>query len=148
MYDRATITGVRVQHFLYPPGASVSSVRPCHNTRNFCEFCNTSIPVPETAGSSVRLPYPYPESTNPTEHNLGSVACIYSTQLYFKIVKTGYVVRVFLIVFFKRPKRVLVFSLKKMLSTFLAFIVFSFFCCGVVSPLQAERRCSSREVVC
>ena len=22
----------------------VSSVRPCHNTRNFCEFCNTSVP--------------------------------------------------------------------------------------------------------
>ena len=49
----------------------MSSVRPCHNTRNFCEFCNTSVPVPETSGSSVRLPYPYPQSTNPTEHNLG-----------------------------------------------------------------------------
>ena len=48
----------------------MSSVRTCHNTRNFCKFCNTSIPVPETSGSSVRLPYPYPESTNPTEHNL------------------------------------------------------------------------------
>ena len=54
---RATIPGVRAHHFLYPPGTSVSSVRPCHNTRNFCEFCNTSIPVPETSGSSVRLPY-------------------------------------------------------------------------------------------
>ena len=30
----------------------------------------TSILVPETSGSSVRLPYSYPESTNPTEHNL------------------------------------------------------------------------------
>ena len=49
----------------------MSSVRPCHNTRNFCGFCNSSIPVPKTSGSSVRLPYPYPESTNPTEHNLG-----------------------------------------------------------------------------
>ena len=47
----------------------LSSVRPCHNTRNFCELCNTSIPVPETSGSSTRLPYPCPESTNPTEHN-------------------------------------------------------------------------------
>ena len=43
---------------------------PCHNTRNCCELCNTSIPVPETSASSVKLPYPYPESTNPTEHNL------------------------------------------------------------------------------
>ena len=39
------------------------------NTRNFCEFCNTSIPIPETSGRSVRLPYPYPESTNPAEQN-------------------------------------------------------------------------------
>ena len=59
--------------FLYPPGTSVSSVRPCHNTQNFCEFCNTSMPVPETSASSVRLPYLYPESTNPTEHNLGKI---------------------------------------------------------------------------
>ena len=36
-------------------------------------FCNTSIPVPETCGSSVRLPYPYPEFTNPAEHNLGKL---------------------------------------------------------------------------
>ena len=46
----------------------MSSVRPCHNTQNFCKFCNTFIPVPETSGSSVRLPYPDPEVTNPTEH--------------------------------------------------------------------------------
>ena len=52
------------------PRTSVSSVRPCHNTRNICEFCNTSIPSPEISGSSLRLLYPYPESTNPTEHNL------------------------------------------------------------------------------
>ena len=30
------------------------SVRPCRNTRNFCEFCNTSVPVPGTSVSSVR----------------------------------------------------------------------------------------------
>ena len=60
---------IRDRHILYPPGTSMSSVRPCHNTRDFCEFCNTSIPVPETSRSSVRLlSYPYPESTNPTEH--------------------------------------------------------------------------------
>ena len=63
-------TRVRVQHLSYPPGTSVSSVRPCHNTRNFWEFCNTFIPVPENSGSAVRLPYACPESTNPTEHNL------------------------------------------------------------------------------
>ena len=63
---RATIPWVRVQHFVYPPGTSVRSVRPCHTTRNVREFCNTSIPVPETSGNSVRLPYQYPESTNPT----------------------------------------------------------------------------------
>ena len=39
-------------------------------TRNFWKFCNTFIPVPETFGSSGRLPYPYPESTNPTERNI------------------------------------------------------------------------------
>ena len=64
------LPGVRVQHLLYPPGTSVSSVRPCHNTRSFWKFCNTFILVPETSGSYVSLPYPYPESTNPTEHNL------------------------------------------------------------------------------
>ena len=56
--------------FILIPRTSVSSVRPCHNTRNICEFCNTSIPSPEISGSSSRLLYPYPESTNPTEHNL------------------------------------------------------------------------------
>ena len=71
--------------FLFLPGTSVSSVRPCHNTRNFCEFCNTSIPVPETSASSVRLPYPYSESTNPTEHNLG----YFCFQVSFCPVKRG-----------------------------------------------------------
>ena len=75
---RAIIPGVRLHHILYPPGASVSSVRPCHNTRNFFEFLNTSIPVPETSDCSVRLTYPYPESTNPTEHNL----VIYSVYIH------------------------------------------------------------------
>ena len=60
LYARATKTEVRVEFSLYRPGTSVSSVRPCHNTGNFCEFCNTSIPVPDTSGSSVRLPYPSP----------------------------------------------------------------------------------------
>ena len=69
---RATIPGVRVQHVLRPPGASVSSVCLCHNTRNFREFCTISIPVPESSGSSVKPPYPYPESTKPTEHSLES----------------------------------------------------------------------------
>ena len=45
---------------------------PQYPAGNFCEFCNTSIPVPETSVSSVRLPYPYPECTNRTEHNLGT----------------------------------------------------------------------------
>ena len=72
----ATIPGVRVQHVLYPTGTSGSSVRLCHNTRNFWKLCNTSIPVPETSGSSVRPPYPYPESTKPTEHDLGSFSVV------------------------------------------------------------------------
>ena len=67
---RVAIPGVRVKQLLYPPGTSVTYVRPCHNTRNFWKFCNSFIPVPETSGSSVRPPYRYPESTNPTEHSL------------------------------------------------------------------------------
>ena len=70
LYARATISGVRVQHRLHPPGTSTKNARPCHTTRNFWKFCNTFIPVPETFGSSVRLPYPYPESMNAAEHNL------------------------------------------------------------------------------
>ena len=62
---RATIPGERVQHISYPSGPSASSIRPCHNTRKFWKFCNTFIPVPDTSGSSVRLPYPYPESPKP-----------------------------------------------------------------------------------
>ena len=61
------IPGVRVHHVLYLPGTSVSSVCLCHNTRIFRKFCTTSIPVPETSGISVRPPYRYPESTNPTK---------------------------------------------------------------------------------
>ena len=67
----ATIPGVRVQLVLYPTGTSRSFVCLCHNARSLWKFCNTSIPVPENSGSSVRPPYPYPESTNPTEHDLG-----------------------------------------------------------------------------
>ena len=63
----ATMPGVGVQHVLYPPGFSVSYACLCHNTRNFWKFCNTSILVPESSGSSVRPPYPCPESTNPTD---------------------------------------------------------------------------------
>ena len=37
----------------------VSSVRPCHNTRNFCEQHFRT--VPGTSESSVRSPYPYRE---------------------------------------------------------------------------------------
>ena len=39
----------------------MSFVRPCHNTRNFCKFCKTFIPVPGTPVSSVGYSYPYPE---------------------------------------------------------------------------------------
>ena len=45
----------------YLPGTSVSSVRPCHNTRKFWKFCKTFIPVPGTSVSSVGHSYPYPE---------------------------------------------------------------------------------------
>ena len=38
------IRGVRVYNIFL---TYVSSVRPCHNTRNFCEICNTSVPYPE-----------------------------------------------------------------------------------------------------
>ena len=70
LYACATTPGVRVQPFYTVPGISLSSVRLCHNTWNFCGFCDISIPVPGASVSSVRLSYPYPESTNPTEHNL------------------------------------------------------------------------------
>ena len=50
----AKIPGIRVPHVLYPLGTSVSSVRLCHNTRKLWKFCKTSIPVPRTAGSSLR----------------------------------------------------------------------------------------------
>ena len=87
---RPAIPGVRVQHFLYPPGTSVSSVRPCHNTRNFCEFCNTSAPVPETSASSVILPYPYPESTNPTEHHLAILRLVGGSRVSNGIISGGW----------------------------------------------------------
>ena len=45
----------------YLPGTSVSSVRPCHNTRNFWKFCKTFIPVPGNSVSPVGHSYPYPE---------------------------------------------------------------------------------------
>ena len=69
---RATIPGVRIQHFLFLPGTSVSSGRPCHNARSSVKSVLLPYPVPETSESSLRLPYPYPESTNPKEHNLGT----------------------------------------------------------------------------
>ena len=46
---------------LYLPGTSGSSVRPCHITRKFWQFCKTFIPVPGSYGSSVRLSYLYQE---------------------------------------------------------------------------------------
>ena len=90
-----TRTSVRFLGHSYPyPELLLVLYTPCHNTRgtgtapfvparSFCEFCTpmpqcpellefcySFIPVPETSVSSVRLPYPEPESTNPTEHNL------------------------------------------------------------------------------
>ena len=65
--------GYCIQHLSYPPGAFVSYVRPRDNTQNIGEFCNTFIPVPQTSGSSKRLPNPYPESTNPTGYHLGDL---------------------------------------------------------------------------
>ena len=84
--------------FIPVPETSVSCVRPVPQyqgygysfffvpARNFCEFCTTAPKYPELL-SSVTLPCPYPkllevpktstplrsypESTNPTEHNLG-----------------------------------------------------------------------------
>ena len=57
LYDIHTRTrGMGISFYNY-----VSSVRPCHNTRNICEFCNTSVPYPEVSVSSVRSPYPNPE---------------------------------------------------------------------------------------
>ena len=53
----------------------MSSVRPCHNTRNFWKFHNTFIPVPETSGSSVRLPY---RTRNlQTLQNITLICCTY-----------------------------------------------------------------------
>ena len=46
---------------LYLPGTSGSSLRLCHNTRTFCGYCKTFIPLSGTSGNSVRLSYPYPE---------------------------------------------------------------------------------------
>ena len=39
----------------------VSSVRPSHNTRNFCEFCNISLPCAEFLSSSVTSSHDKPE---------------------------------------------------------------------------------------
>ena len=55
------IPGVLVQPSYTNPGTSVSSVRLCHNTRNFWKFRKTFIPVPGTCGYSVRLSYLYLE---------------------------------------------------------------------------------------
>ena len=60
LYARATNTRGTGTAFLYLPGTCVSSVRPCHNTRNlwefykhihtrtpnFWKFCKTPIPLP------------------------------------------------------------------------------------------------------
>ena len=58
--------GLRAEAFciiawLYLPGTHVSSVRPCHNTRNFWRFCKTFLPLPGTSVSSVGYSYQYPE---------------------------------------------------------------------------------------
>ena len=41
--------------FIPVPETFVSSVRPCHNTRNFCEFCMIPIPLPGTCVTSIGL---------------------------------------------------------------------------------------------
>ena len=52
LYARATLTEGTGTTFVYQSGAAVSSVRlPCC-TRNFCELCQTSTPVPGTCVSS------------------------------------------------------------------------------------------------
>ena len=64
-----SVTSVRPCHntrgtgtaLLYLTGTSVSSVRPCHKTRNFWKFYKTFIPVPGTSVSSVGRSCPYPD---------------------------------------------------------------------------------------
>ena len=64
----ATIPGVRVHHASYPPGTSVSYVCLCRNARNVWKSATLGFPIAETSWSSVTPPYPYPETTNPTEN--------------------------------------------------------------------------------
>ena len=63
MYARGIVPGERVcpcKNTRYAYGYNTRLP-----TRNFCEFCNTCIPVPGTSVSCVRLSYPYPEYTKP-----------------------------------------------------------------------------------
>ena len=73
MYARGTIPGVRVYlcQILWCGYGYGYNIRV--HTLNFCEFCKNSIPVPGTSVSYVTLPYPYPEYTSPTKHNLGNI---------------------------------------------------------------------------
>ena len=56
LYARGHNTRGTVTAFLYLPGTSVSSVRPCHNTRNFCEFCKTVAQYPGYGYTFVTIP--------------------------------------------------------------------------------------------
>ena len=87
---RATIPGVRVQHFLYLSGTSVS-------------FLYARATIPGICVSSATLPYPYPESANPTERNLANLQWlmsffirflagpdVYSYEIYTRVVYLAY----------------------------------------------------------
>ena len=54
----------------------MSAVRPCHSTRNFCDFCNTSVPVPGTSVSSVRSPWVPLPGTSVTSGKTGTIPAV------------------------------------------------------------------------
>ena len=92
MYARGIVPGERVcpcKNTRYAYGYNTRLP-----TRNFCEFCNTCIPVPGTSVSCVRLSYPYPEYTKPnrTQSTAVIVCFFFCYWLLFqvKLIRTWY----------------------------------------------------------
>ena len=92
MYARGIVPGERVcpcKNTRYAYGYNTRLP-----TRNFCEFCNTCIPVPGTSVSCVRLSYPYPEYTKPnrTQSTAVIVFFFFCYWLLFqvKLIRTWY----------------------------------------------------------
>ena len=80
LYAGATKTRGTGTACIYPPGPSGNSVRLCHNTRKFCEFCKTRATMPRERVQHV---------LNPPGTSVSSACLCHNTRNFWKFCNSS-----------------------------------------------------------